>query len=238
MFIQLDEHVNRLDDSFIPLVERQVRFGYDRAMSKPGSGRRAPDPAERRRDPERTRERILEAALAEFASKGFAGARVEQIAARAGVNKQLISYYFGGKQGLYQALGDRWRAGEAAIAGPELPLDVVVQRYLAATVDQRLGARLLVWEGLEEEGEQLDDPGRSARMQQAVADIRRRQEAGELAPDLDPASVLLAFFAAAAAPVMLPQMVRSIFGTDPASEELLAHYGDQLGRMVRALGSR
>jgi TetR/AcrR family transcriptional regulator len=246
MFIRLDESVNYLDDSFIPLVEHRPLIGYDRGMSKPrptpaavrrrAGGRRAPDPAERRRDPERSRERILEAALAEFASKGFAGARVEQIAARAGVNKQLISYYFGGKQGLYQALGDRWRAGEAAIAGPELPLDVVIQRYLAATADQRLGARLLVWEGLEDGGEQLDDPGRTARMQQAVADLRRRQDAGELARDLDPARVLLALFAAAAAPVVLPQMVRSIFGADPTSEEFLAHYGDQLGRMVRALG--
>jgi TetR/AcrR family transcriptional regulator len=71
-----------------------------------------------------------------------------------------------------------------------------------------------------------------------VADLRRRQEAGELAEDLDPASVALAFFAAAAAPVVLPQIARSIFGADPDSEELLARYGDQLGRMVRALRAR
>jgi TetR/AcrR family transcriptional regulator len=68
-----------------------------------------------------------------------------------------------------------------------------------------------------------------------VADLRRRQEAGELAEDLDPASVALALFAAAAAPVLLPQIVRSIHGADPDSEEFLARYGDQLGRMVRAL---
>jgi TetR/AcrR family transcriptional regulator len=203
-----------------------------------GRRRRAPEPAERRRDPERTRERILEAALAEFAAKGFAGARVDQIAASAGVNKQLVSYYFGGKQGLYRALGARWRAGEAAIAGPELPLDVVVQRYLAATLEQRQGARLLVWEGLEDSGEDPDAPERTARMQEVVADLRRRQEAGELAEDLDPASVVLAFFAAAAAPVVLPQIVRSVFGADPDSEEFLARYGDQLGRMVRALRAR
>ena len=200
--------------------------------------RRAPAPAERQRDPERTRERILEAALAEFAAKGYAGARVDQIAARAGVNKQLVSYYFGGKQGLYRALGDRWRAGEAAIAGPDLPLDAVVRRYLAASAEQQQAARLLVWGGLEDSGEDPDAADRTARMQQFVADLRRRQEAGELAEDLDPASVALAFFAAAAAPVVLPQIARSIFGADPDSEELLARYGDQLGRMVRALRAR
>jgi TetR/AcrR family transcriptional regulator len=200
--------------------------------------RRAPAPAERQRDPERTRERILEAALAEFAAKGYAGARVDQIAARAGVNKQLVSYYFGGKQGLYRALGDRWRAGEAAIAGPDLPLDAVVRNYLAASAEQRQAARLLAWGGLEDSGEDPDAADRTARMQQIVADLRRRQKAGELAEDLDPASVALAFLAAAAAPVVLPQIARSIFGADADSEELLARYGDQLGRMVRALRAR
>jgi TetR/AcrR family transcriptional regulator len=219
------------------MVEGSEAIGYHRGMARQRTGRRrrAPEPAERQRDPERTRERILEAALAEFAAKGFAGARVDQIAAGAGVNKQLVSYYFGGKQGLYRALGARWRAGEAAIAGPELPLDAVIQRYLAATVEQWQAARLLVWEGLEDSGEDPDAPGRTARMQQVVADLRRRQEAGELAADLDPASVLLTFFAAAIAPVALPQLVRSISGMDPASREFLDHYGDQLGRIVHAL---
>ena len=54
----------------------------------------------RQRNPERSRERILAAALGEFAAKGFAGARVADIARRAGLNKQLISHHFGGKVGL------------------------------------------------------------------------------------------------------------------------------------------
>ena len=44
------------------------------------------------RDPEATRARILEAARAEFSNKGLGGARVNTIAAEAGVNKQLIYY--------------------------------------------------------------------------------------------------------------------------------------------------
>src|SRR5438128_12377449 len=72
--------------------------------------RRSPDHGGRLHDPERTRERILQAALVEFGNKGFAGARVRQIAARAGVNEQLISYYFDGKAGLYQALATRWES--------------------------------------------------------------------------------------------------------------------------------
>jgi len=50
-----------------------------------------------------TRKRILEAALGEFAANGLAGARTEQIAAAAGVNKALLYYYFESKEKLYSA---------------------------------------------------------------------------------------------------------------------------------------
>jgi TetR/AcrR family transcriptional regulator len=50
-----------------------------------------------------TRTRILEAALAEFASMGLAGARTERIASAAGVNKALLYYYFESKEKLYFA---------------------------------------------------------------------------------------------------------------------------------------
>jgi TetR/AcrR family transcriptional regulator len=50
-----------------------------------------------------TRNRILEAALAEFASMGLAGARTERIASAAGVNKALLYYYFESKEKLYFA---------------------------------------------------------------------------------------------------------------------------------------
>ncbi|UCG86232.1 MAG: TetR/AcrR family transcriptional regulator [Gemmatimonadota bacterium] len=50
------------------------------------------------------RARIAAAAEAEFAQFGYAGARVQRIADRARVNKQLVFYYFGSKAGLYRAV--------------------------------------------------------------------------------------------------------------------------------------
>ena len=50
-----------------------------------------------------TRTRILDAALSEFSDHGLAGARTEQIAAAAGVNKALLYYYFESKEKLYAA---------------------------------------------------------------------------------------------------------------------------------------
>ena len=51
-----------------------------------------------------SRDKIADAAADEFAAKGYAGARVARIADTAGVNKQLIFYYFGSKAGLYGAV--------------------------------------------------------------------------------------------------------------------------------------
>jgi AcrR family transcriptional regulator len=48
--------------------------------------------------------RIIAAAREEFSKRGFAGARVEEIARRAAVNKQLLFYYYHSKRGLFQAV--------------------------------------------------------------------------------------------------------------------------------------
>jgi len=55
------------------------------------------------RDPER-RDRILDAASAVFAERGFEGARVDDIATRAGVNKAMLYYHVGDKTALYSAV--------------------------------------------------------------------------------------------------------------------------------------
>jgi AcrR family transcriptional regulator len=58
---------------------------------------------ERQRDKERTRQEILDVAIREFARNGYAGARVDEIAARTRTTKRMIYYYFGGKEQLYIA---------------------------------------------------------------------------------------------------------------------------------------
>ena len=55
------------------------------------------------RDPERTSAAILAAAVKEFTEKGYSGARIDSIAARAGANKRMIYHYFGDKEALYLA---------------------------------------------------------------------------------------------------------------------------------------
>ena len=62
---------------------------------------------ERQRDPERTREEILDVALREFARHGYSGARVDEIAARTRTTKRMIYYYFSSKEQLYIAVLER-----------------------------------------------------------------------------------------------------------------------------------
>jgi AcrR family transcriptional regulator len=62
-----------------------------------------PDPP-RQRDAERTRAEILDVATSEFADRGYAGARINEIADKTSTTKRMIYYYFGGKEQLYIAV--------------------------------------------------------------------------------------------------------------------------------------
>ena len=61
----------------------------------------------RSRRSEQSQQQILAAAEAEFADKGLAGARVDEIAEASGINKQMIYYYYGSKEDLYLAVLER-----------------------------------------------------------------------------------------------------------------------------------
>ena len=196
-----------------------------------GAPRRSPAPDARQRDAERTREALLDAALAEFGAKGLAGARTSEIAERAGVNKQLISYYFGGKEGLYKAILDRWYAQEAQLAETDISLEELVWRYFEAGHRQPDLQRLFIREELEQDPDAVEHEP----IADDIEDLRARQAAGEIADDLDPAFVLLVLQTAVLSGIVFPREVKRLMGMDPGSEEFLEHMGEQLRRLVRRL---
>jgi len=148
-----------------------------------------------------------------------------------------VSYYFGGKAGLYQALQRRWRETSANLNRPELPLDEVMVSFLRESLANPAWSRLLVWDNMAEAdaGAGGSAVNNTDVMQWMVADIRRRQAGGELAADLDPAHAALALFAMGAAPIVLPQVARSVTGLDPTSPGFLRAYAELLSRLVRRL---
>jgi TetR/AcrR family transcriptional regulator len=199
--------------------------------------RRSPSPEQRQRDPERTKGRILDTAVEVFSAKGYAGARVAEIADRAGVNKQLISYYFGGKKGLYQEIGRRWRTHEEQAYPADLPFAEETRLRILDTVDGNYGSKLLAWQGLTDTG--TDDPDaaeRTERLQEEIAVLQRRQDTGEIDSGLDPGALLLITMSAANALTVYPHIARGIFQTTDAHDPALVHhYANQLAKVLTKL---
>jgi len=101
--------------------------------------KRSEDNKPQRRDPAATRKKLLTAARREFASSGLAGARVDEIAARAGVNKQLVYHYFGDKDALYLAVLE-WvyeeiRAQERKLNLEGLPPEQAIKKLIESSFD-------------------------------------------------------------------------------------------------------
>jgi AcrR family transcriptional regulator len=143
------------------------------------------------RDADATRQRLLDAARAEFAANGIAGARVDRIAVNARSNKAQIYHYFGSKDDLFDAVF----ASVVYQVLSEIPLDVGdLPGYagrLAQGYDEHPDVmRLVTWQRLERAG---DPPFKLAveSNQAKIAEIARAQEAGTISSKY-PAGVILA----------------------------------------------
>lgn len=91
----------------------------------------------RSRNRDASREKILQAATREFAQGGFDAARVDVIAAEAGLNKQMLYHYFGSKDGLFTAVLERayrgLREAEAALPLHGLRADEAILKLVEFT---------------------------------------------------------------------------------------------------------
>ena len=133
-----------------PVRKRSVRGGATRAAVAGPSEARSTKAAARR-------EAILDAALDEFSAQGFATARLDDIATRAGVAKGTIYLYFADKERLFQEL-IRSRMGPVvvdleAVFSTGLPLRVIVEHAVDVFVREVFGThrrqiiRLIISEG-------------------------------------------------------------------------------------------
>lgn len=108
------------------------------------------------RNPEKSKIAILSAAENEFAEKGFFGARVDEIAAKAQINKRMLYAYFGDKEGLYnQVLLNTYSKMEAVendlvkqnLQGIEL-IEKIISTYFDFLYDNPNFVNILMWENL------------------------------------------------------------------------------------------
>jgi AcrR family transcriptional regulator len=167
------------------------------------STRKAAPPKEttRTNDPERTMANILEVAMAEFAEKGLAGARIDEIAAATQTSKRMIYYYFGSKEGLYLAVLEesyrRMREIESQQHLENLAPEAALRRLVEFTFDHHVShenyIRLVISENMNR-GQFL---AQSQSIQQlnvpAISAIRQLYErgvaSGDFRPGLDPIDI-------------------------------------------------
>lgn len=105
------------------------------AKAKTAGRRRKAAPGRKPNHDGATEQRILDAARAVFVRKGTAGARMQEIAAEAGVNQALLHYYFRSKERLsaavFQQLAMRLFPAIVETLGGDLPLDHKIDRFVA-----------------------------------------------------------------------------------------------------------
>ncbi len=121
-------------------MNQPVQKGAASARRRSGGvAAKAARPEARTNDPERTMADILAVATLEFAEKGLAGARIDDIAEAMRTSKRMIYYYFGSKEGLYIRVLEeayrRIRAIEADLHLDDLPPEDALRKLVGFTVD-------------------------------------------------------------------------------------------------------
>jgi AcrR family transcriptional regulator len=167
--------------------------------------------------------RILKAASKEFSLKGFSGARVDDIAKRAGINKQLIYYYFENKEKLYTAVLEDLhnRAEEWIDDSPDEPGENFKYWLMLHAKDQTY-LNLVMWEGLELKAKAIPaQDQRHASYQKSVEKIRSKTGPAFWPSDLDPEQAFLTWLSMIVTPFAIPQVCLMITGKLPTDPEFL-----------------
>ena len=137
-----------------------------------------------------TRDALLRAATDVFADVGFDGARVDEIAERAGISKRMIYAYFGDKERLYREVVRSRLAVPpffaAEDADPWVTLIAAVRWYFGILASDRAFARLLAWGMVTDKGHAGLLCSAAPAMELLANAVRRGIAAGTIRADVDP----------------------------------------------------
>lgn len=196
----------------------------------------------RKRDADATRADLLKAAAREFAEQGYDGARIDEIAARARVNKRMIYAYFGDKDGIYRAVLDAHLSKALSLAANDPPpgrssreaAEASIRRYFAFLAEHDDFVRLLFWEALSRErrGKRILLDRLHAGVEPLRALIRRGIDAGEFRTDLDPRHLTMAINALLLGYFSQEPLLSALWETDQRAPAARAGVLDGLVRLV------
>ncbi len=198
---------------------------------RPGGGPKAKGAA---RDAAETSRRIIAAATAEFADRGFEGARIDRIVASAGANVRMVYYYFGSKEGLYLAVLERIyeqiRSKERLLALEDVPPLEAMARLVDFTfshfAENLAFAQITLGENLQR-GQHVTKSRRIPEMSspliaQLTALLSRGADQGLFRPDVDPLQLYVTIVALACHHINNAYTLSAAFGADLTSPDWLA----------------
>ncbi|WP_406143971.1 TetR family transcriptional regulator [Streptomyces sp. NBC_01012] len=210
------------------------------------SAQESAPPAERQRDAARTRAEILAVATREFARDGYAGARVDKIAALTRTTKRMIYYYFGGKEQLFTAVLE---AAYSEIRQLEGELDVehldpvaATRRLVELTFDHHEAhpdfIRLVSIENIHE-AEHIIGSEKLSRLGSPAAGVlqsilKSGREAGLFHADVDAIDVHAVISSFCFFRVSNRHTFGALFGRDLVAPDSRDHYRNMLADMIIA----
>jgi AcrR family transcriptional regulator len=205
-----------------------------------------PKTALRQNDPDETRTNILEVATREFAEKGLAGARIDEIAEKTNSSKRMIYYYFGGKDELYRAVleqaYDRIRSREDEARLETLPPDQALRTLVGQTFDYHAAnpdfVRLVMNENIHH-GEHIGlIEGLKARNRTVIATLQAMLEKGArdgfFKGGVDAVELHMSISALCFYNVSNRYTFRNNFGVDMGAPKTLKRRRDQVIEMILA----
>jgi len=206
---------------------------------------RKPRVGDRQTEAEDARLNILEVAAKEFADKGLAGARVDEIAEKINSSKRMIYYYFGGKEQLYLAVLENAYRG---IREAEQRLDVrhldpieAIRSLAELTYDHHVShpefIRLVSIENIHQGAfikrlDSLRTTGAAPAVTVLDEVLSRGRAAGEFRDDVDALDVHLVISAYCVFQVANVHTFGFLFGRDMAAPENRDHLRRMIGDVV------
>lgn len=192
---------------------------------------------------EMTRDKILAAAVEEFAEKGFYGARVDAIAEASGINKRMIYAHFESKEKLYTKvllIAYEWVAEceRGFMTNDKEPIEAIkfmVHRSFEFLLDNPKFIRLLMWENLNramsiprEELIKLKEPTFEYMKKQ----IRLGKEAGAFRKDIDEHQIVLSLMSFGFAHFSNAHTMSALLDRDLASRDEVLARADFISNMI------
>lgn len=163
-------------------------------------------------DTEGTKQKILDAAVSEFAKHGPDGTTIDKIAKIAGVNKERIYNYFGAKRELFDAVLRNELVKVAKLVPIQSISEEDLSEYAGRAYDYHCEhpelSRLLLWEGLIYDKEVPNEEIRRKNYDYKIQAVSDAQQQGKVTNSIEPSYLAFLILAIANSWFMLPQVAR------------------------------